>query len=76
MAPWSAGHGKPQQSLKDGLRNQMHPHKLEITNDMCNQMRLHHGSNGVSLPTDLLLHGWGPPPSVQDLSQQGRSSVW
>lgn len=25
----------------------------------CNQMRLHHGSNGVSLPTDLLLHGWG-----------------
>lgn len=75
IMPHSARHGKSQQSLKDGLGDQLCPHKLERTNDTCNQTRLHRGGNGVSLPTDLPLHGRGPPSSVQGLSQQGRSSV-
>lgn len=41
---------KPQQSLKEGLGDQVCPHKLELSNDMCNQIRLHCGGNSVSLP--------------------------
>jgi len=75
IMPHSALHGKPQQSSKDGLGDQVCSHKLEIANDTCNQMRLHHGGNGMSLPTGLPQHGWGPPSSVQGLSQQGFSSM-
>lgn len=75
IVPHSALRGKPQQSLKDGLGDQVCPHKLGRTNGTCKQTRLHHGGNDVSLPTGLPLRGGGPPPSGQGLSRQGRSGM-
>lgn len=69
----SALRGKPQQSLKDGLGDQVRPHKRGRTNGTCNQTRLHHGGDDVSLPTGLPLRGGGPPPPGQGLLRQGHS---